>query len=164
MKILKTVRPDLITEDSPEELDAKIQVINNIFELGPRPTSAVAAAAASGALGDVQTSPPLPHGNPPIPVQVEPTKPNLNGRAEVLDMPAATSHELIVTIVRMLAEAADRSRLTNADQDLLNKKVEELMAYDSDQSVRDILGALKHAPFQHSALTQRTVEKLRQRY
>jgi hypothetical protein len=79
-------------------------------------------------------------------------------------MPAATSHELIVTIVRMLAEAADRSRLTNADQDLLNKKVEELMPYDSDQSVRDILGALKHAPFQHSALTQRTVEKLRQRY
>ena len=79
-------------------------------------------------------------------------------------MPAATSHELIVTIVRMLAEAADRSRLTNADQDLLNKKVEELMAHDSDESVRDILGALKHAPFQHSALTQRTVEKLRQRY
>ena len=75
MKIPKTVRPDLITEDSPEELDAKIQVINNIFELGPRPTSAVAAAAASGALGDVQTSPPVPHGNPPIPVQVEPTKP-----------------------------------------------------------------------------------------
>jgi hypothetical protein len=79
-------------------------------------------------------------------------------------MPAATSHELIVTIVRMLAEAADRSRLTNADQDLLNKKVEELMAYDSDESVGDILGALKHAPFRHSALTQRTVEKLRQRY
>jgi len=79
-------------------------------------------------------------------------------------MPAATPHELIVTIVRMLAEAADRSRLTNADQDLLNKKVEELMAYDSDESVRDILRALKHAPFQHSALTQRTVEKLRQRY
>ena len=79
-------------------------------------------------------------------------------------MPAATPHELIVTIVRMLAEAADRSRLTNADQDLLNKKVEELMAYDSDESVGDILGALKHAPFQHSALTQRTVEKLRQRY
>jgi hypothetical protein len=79
-------------------------------------------------------------------------------------MPAATPHELIVTIVRMLAEAADRSRLTNADQDLLNKKVEELMAYDSDESVRDILRALKHAPFQHSALTQRTVEKHRQRY
>ena len=75
MKILKTVRPDLITEDSPEELDAKIQVINNIFELGSRPTSAVAAAAASGALGDVQTTPPAPHGNPPISVQVEPTKP-----------------------------------------------------------------------------------------
>ena len=50
-------------------------------------------------------------------------------------MPVATSHELIVTIVKMLAEAADRSRLTNADQDLLNKKVEELMAYDSDESV-----------------------------
>ena len=50
-------------------------------------------------------------------------------------MPAATSHELIVTIVKVLAEAADRSRLTNADQDLLNKKVGELMAYDSDESV-----------------------------
>ncbi len=37
LKILKTVRPDLITEDSAEELDGKIQVINNIFELGPVP-------------------------------------------------------------------------------------------------------------------------------
>jgi len=87
----------------------------------------------------------------------------LAGR-EVLDMPTATPHELIVTIVRMLAEAADRSRLTNEDQILLNTKVEELMAYDSDESVRDVLSALKYAPMQHSALTQGTVEKLRQRY
>ena len=55
--------------------DARDGCINNIFELGPRPTSAVAAAAASGALGDVQTSPPVPHENPPISMQVEPTKP-----------------------------------------------------------------------------------------
>jgi hypothetical protein len=80
------------------------------------------------------------------------------------DMPRSTSHELIVTIVRALAEAADRSRLTNEDQILLNTKVEELMAYDSDESVREILSALKYAPLQHSALTQGTVEKLRQRY
>jgi hypothetical protein len=80
------------------------------------------------------------------------------------DMPISTSHELIVTIVTELAKAADRSRMTNADQILLNTKVEELMAHDSDKSVRDILSALGHAPFQHSALTQGTVEKLRQRY
>jgi hypothetical protein len=88
----------------------------------------------------------------------------MRARSEVLDMPAATPHELLVTIVRIFAEAADRSRLTNEDQILLNTKVEELMAYDSDESVRDFLGALKFAPLQHSALTQATVEKLRQRY
>ena len=58
LKILDRVRPDLITEDSAQKLDDKIQIVATTRDDDMGTPSAILAAVRSGALGsDVQTSP-----------------------------------------------------------------------------------------------------------
>ena len=58
LKILKRIRPDLITEDSAQKLDDKIRINMSNFDVGDGPTNPVAAAAASGVLDNNQSRPP----------------------------------------------------------------------------------------------------------
>jgi len=51
----------------------------------------------------------------------------------------------ILAIAQLLAKGADDRRLLPVQADVLNKSVESLIGYDSDEFVRKFLGAVKAA-------------------
>ena len=53
--------------------------------------------------------------------------------------------DMIFTIVRMLSKAADSARLKPLDADALNRNVEALMLFDTDEFVRTFLAIVKDA-------------------
>jgi hypothetical protein len=69
---------------------------------------------------------------------------DLRGVAKMENMEEKAA-DMIFTIVRMLSKAADSARLKPLDADALNRNVEALMLFDTDEFVRTFLAIVKDA-------------------